>query len=118
MTENSLISVLIDNLKDYLNSRINLIFLKSSEKIFRILSILISNTILILFAVFFLLFASTAIALLISGYYGLPYLGFLIVAIFYLLFFLLMYVMRKPWLENKITDTFIEQYFMEENTNE
>lgn len=118
MEEKSHISNLIDHLKEYFTTRLNLLLLKSSQKTFKVLSSIISNTILIIFFIFFLLFVSIGMALLIGEYYHHLYIGFMAVAGGYLVIGLLVYLNRKKWLEENITNIFIKKFFMEDNHHE
>jgi hypothetical protein len=89
----------------YINNRIDLVKLEATEKVSKIVGILVSGLILGLLAFFVLLFVS-----IMAGYYfahllGGLFAGFSIVAGFYLLLFVAFAVWGRPWLMEKIADT-------------
>ena len=109
---------LIEHLKDYISNKIRILLLKSSQKSFYILSSIISSAILSAFFFLFFVFSGIALALLIGEYLHHLYLGFLTVSFLYLIVFTVLFINRKTWLEEKITDLFIKKFFMEEENNE
>ena len=114
MEQKSLFSNLIEHLKEYLSNKMRILLLKSSQKSFYILSSIISNSILALFFTLFLIFTSISLAFFIGEYFDHLYLGFLSVAVLYILIFFILFNNRKKWLEEKITNLLIKKFFMEE----
>lgn len=106
--ETNSFEALYEKAHDYLDTRIELTKLKAVDKVSAFVSAFITRLIILFFIIIIVLFASIATAFLI-GYAtgGLQY-GFFIVAGFYLLLVLLLYVFRKQWLRNPILDSIIK----------
>jgi hypothetical protein len=106
--ENSNTSSVLEHLKDYLNTHYELAVLKVSDKGSSILSEIISYVLLGLVGIFFLIFISFGIALLISQSIGNAYSGFLIVAGFYLLLGIVLFVSKDKLVKMPLLNMFIK----------
>jgi hypothetical protein len=106
--ENSNTSSVLEHLKDYLQTHYDLAVLKVSDKGSSILSEIISYTILAIIGVFFLIFLSFGIALLISQAIGNAYSGFLIVAGFYLLVGIIIFASKEKMVKLPLLNMFIK----------
>jgi Putative Actinobacterial Holin-X, holin superfamily III len=100
---------LTDQVKDYLNDRTDLAVLKISDKVSDILSTLIAGLILGLIFFFFLLFSSFALAQWLSNFLENEYLGYFIVALFYLAIGLIVYFTKEKWIKIPITNMIIKK---------
>lgn len=109
--------VLITNVKDYINTNIQLVKLKVTDKssaaIGGIVAILIVAFILILF----LVFVSTALAILISNLLDSTSSGFFIIAGVYLLAGILLFANREKWIIIPLGNAMIKSMMNEENSN-
>ncbi len=107
------IEELTDNVKDYINTRIELVKLKVSAKVAVILSNTLSSIILILFLFMFLIFISITGGFYFSKLTGGYVSGFLILSGIYLVLFLLFYAFRKQIIIEPMKDKIIKQIFDE-----
>jgi hypothetical protein len=109
MEENqSTVESLIDRLKSYAETRIDLIRLKSINKSSSFLALLISMIVVILIGFIAVLMLSVGIALLLGDLLGKNWYGFLIVAGFYLITGLVLYSLRDKWLKKPIANSMIK----------
>src|SRR6478609_7031951 len=86
---------LTEEVKEYVNVRIDLAKLNLAEKASKIAADTAAIFISAMIFLFFLFFASTGIALLLSSIIGKPYSGFLIVAGLYLVLGLVIWFARE-----------------------
>jgi hypothetical protein len=105
------IEELIDNLKRYSVSTVELIKLETVDRSSTILSNLISKAIIGLIIVLFLFFVSLGICLFLSEYFANTYLGFGVVAGFYLLLGIILLIGYKKLLVKPIRDKMIQEIF-------
>ena len=99
---------LIDKLKNYVETRIDLAKLKGINKASTILTLLISKVFIIIIAIFFILLASIGLALWLGDLLGKYYYGFFIVSGLYLIAGILVHVFRKSWLRPPIGNMLIK----------
>jgi Putative Actinobacterial Holin-X, holin superfamily III len=83
--EKSKVEDLTDELKEYLNTRADLAVLKISDKLSDIVSTMISGIVMAVVFFFFLLFSSFAFSIWLGNILENNYLGFLCVAVIYLI---------------------------------
>jgi ABC-type multidrug transport system fused ATPase/permease subunit len=102
---------LIDDLKDYLNIKLRIVALNLGENTAQIIASIISNGAILFFVALFLLFGSFAIAFGLGSLLSSISLGFLLVASFYLLLALAVYLCRRSCIEKPMTNFFIKQFF-------
>lgn len=115
MTVLDKIEALSDDLKVYFSTNVELVKLQALDRASAagagIASMLIIGTVMLMFAVF----ASVSAAVYLSILLGAYYIGFGIVAGFYLLAGIIMLVSRKQSLENPIRNTIIRNALREED---
>jgi len=99
---------LIDRVKIYVETRIDLLRLKAIDKSSSFLSLLLSMLVVILIGMIFFMLLNIGLALLIGELLGRVYYGFFIVAAFYLITGLIMYSLRDKWLKSPITNSMIK----------
>jgi len=97
--------------EQYIYDRVLLIKLQVVEKISRIVAKFFSALIIALLAFFVLLFISLVAAYFFAELTGSFYIGFGIVAAFYIILFVVVLMTRKGLVEKKITDEIIETIF-------
>ncbi len=107
------IEELTDNVKEYINTRIELMKLKVSAKLAVILSNAMSRIILILFLFMFIMFISITAGFWLSKLTGGYASGFLILSGIYLLLFILFFIFRKHIIIEPMKDKIIKQIFDE-----
>lgn len=85
---------LIDNIKEYVNIKIDTAKVVAAERSSRVIANLVAGIVLVLFFLFFLFFGSVALSILLGTWIGKAWAGFLIVAFFYLLAGIIMWTRR------------------------
>ena len=98
---------IINEVKSYVGTTAELYKLKASEKGAEIACLAIINIVLGIFASLILLFASIALALCLSSYFGKMYIGFLLVAGLYTFFSVIILLTKDKWLKGSLTDSII-----------
>lgn len=104
-------------LEQYVQDRVLLLKLQMVEKVSQLIALLFTGLTLALLAFFILLFVS-----IMAGYYfanitGSLYIGFGIVAIFYIILFVLIVSLRKKVIEKHIIDAVIK-IFMDKSASD
>ena len=100
---------LIDRVKNYVETRIDLLRLKAIDKSSSFLSFFISLIVVILISFISVILLSVGIALLLGDLLGKLYYGFFIVAGFYLITGLVLYSLKEKWLKAPIADSMIKK---------
>jgi|SRR5688572_14167366 len=100
-----------EDLKSYVNTTLELYKLKATEKGAEMASQVIINLVLAVMAAMVLLFASFALALLLSEYFDRMYLGFVIVAGVYALLGMIVYLLKNTWLKGTLVDSIIKSVY-------
>jgi hypothetical protein len=112
--ENNHFEKLTDNIKEYVNTRYDLITLKLTQKIAnigsQIVAIIIIGTVLSMF----LLFVNISIALYLSSVLNNNYAGFFIVTGFYLLLLLIFIIGKKRLILTPISNFIVKQILHDE----
>lgn len=93
----------------YLEAKTELWKLKAADKTTEALSTVASQLILVIVAIMILFALSIGVALWIGAWIGKNYIGFFIVAGFYLLIGLLIYANRNTWLKTPMYNNIINQ---------
>ena len=102
---------LINDVKDYAETRIALGKLKTIDKGTQIAGVLTVGVFVSIFILLFLFFISITVALVLATLLGKLYLGFLIVGSTYLLLGLLVYLKRDSWIRIPISNFLIKNFF-------
>ena len=113
MQENPLNSIeaLWQKISSYLETKILLLKLQAIDKSSAIIASIVSKLILLLAVIFFLFLINIGIALWIGSLLGKLYYGFFILAGFYIIVALLLYVFRKKLLKEPINNFLIKELF-------
>ncbi|HVY75668.1 MAG TPA: phage holin family protein [Puia sp.] len=109
MDQDASIKSLIEKSQEYLDTRLEIAKLRAVDKSSDALSTLVAVVLLIFFAVLFLLFVSIGLALYIGSLIGSAYTGFFIVAAFYGLLLLLIFIFRERWIKLPLTNLIIKK---------
>jgi hypothetical protein len=115
MEEKSKIDSLVNHVKEYAEQSFNLLLINLYEKVSRMISGATAAIILAVFGVIVLLFLSMGVALWIGRALGEIFLGFFIVAAFYMLVAAFLYMMRDKWIRLPVVNSVIRSiYYAEE----
>lgn len=107
--KDGVIDVLFEKTKDYVETRADLFKLKAIKKTAEVGSSLVSNIIVaVVFSCFFI-FLNIALGLWLGDLTGKVYLGFFILAAFYLIVGLLIYFNREKIINSPIADSIIKK---------
>jgi hypothetical protein len=109
---------LADNLKEYVNTRIEKAKLRAAEKTSHIVAHAVAAVIVTVVVLFFIVFASIALSLLLGEWIGKEWAGFLIVAGIYLLIAIIVWLTRKQLIQVPIMNSLIRQIFSKETEDE
>ena len=101
---------LLTDLKEYLNTRYELVVLKTIDKSSKVVSGISLYFIIFIIGIFLMLFSSIALALFLSEYYASIYKGFLAVSIVYFSLLILV-LLFKSAIKRKITNIMIRGIF-------
>lgn len=107
----SKVEELVGHVKDYVDNQIDTVKLSAAEKISKLLAGFISLAVSLLVLGLFILFASFALALAFGKLTGEWYWGFLIVAGFYLLLGIFIWMAREKLLRLPILNVLLKQLF-------
>jgi hypothetical protein len=100
---------LFEKLRDYADTRINLLKLKGIQKVSGFMSSLIASVVLVVLLCTVLLCITIGAALLIGRLIGETYIGFFIVGAVYLIIGLVFYKMRGKLIKTPISNKLIKE---------
>jgi hypothetical protein len=103
------IKTLVDQSKDFLESKIELTKLKAIDKSADVVSSAIVTVAILFLGSLFVLFISIAIALMLGNWLGSAHYGFLIVGAIYGLLLLLFFLQREKWIKTPIANGLINK---------
>lgn len=109
MTSTDSIKSLIDKSKDYLDTKIELTKLKTIDKSADVLSTVVVMVSMLFISVLLILFISLGLALLIGKWLGAYHYGFFVMAAFYAITLLVIYVKREKWIKTPIANELINK---------
>ena len=104
-----LIEDLFEKAEEYIKTNIQLAKLKATDKVAEIVGSLVTQVAIVVLAFFFLLMVNIGIAFWLGVVLGQTYYGFLIVAGFYAVLAILVYVFRKTIIKTPISNSIISQ---------
>lgn len=99
-----------DNIKEYINTRMESVKLSAAEKSSKILANAIAGVIVAIVFFFFIIFAGIALSFGLGEWIGKTWAGFLIVAILYLLIGIIAWAARGRLIRLPIMNTLIQQF--------
>jgi hypothetical protein len=100
-----------DNVRDYAETKLNIIKLKAISAGGSAVSGIIVGVALAILSIFIIMFLSFSAAYAISDAAGKPFLGFLIVAGFYIVLAILVVVLRDKMLTMPIVNSLLEKFY-------
>lgn len=101
---------LTDDAKEYLNLRVQVIRLNITEKIATALANFISTGAVVIFVLLFFVFAAIGVAYWLGNYFNNIALGFVSVAVFFILIALLLKLISKRSVKPGLTNMFIKDF--------
>lgn len=108
------IEEIVSHFKSYVNTKITRAKLDAAAKTSDMITFIVVRIMVTIIFFFFIIFASDAAAYAIGDYFGKVWLGFLLVAAFYLLAGLLMWFAREKMLRIPIMNAIIYRLFNQE----
>jgi hypothetical protein len=112
--ERERIEVVIDDIKEHLNTRYELVVLKAAERGSSLAAGIISQMLIAFISVLAIIILSFAAAYYISSVRNDQYSGFIIVGGVYLLLVMICVMFRKKLLSNPFRNMIIREFFKEE----
>jgi hypothetical protein len=112
------LSSLAEDLHDYVNIRFSLGRLKTAEKVSVLAGRLMAGMVLAFTAGIFLILVSIAAAIVVGKWLDNQWLGFLIVAAFYLLIGIIVWLARGPLIQLPVMNSLIHQLFAEDEEDQ
>lgn len=109
--------LLVDHIKEYVNNRIEITRLIAIEKGTAGMSNAISWLVLAFLFLFFIVFISFTLAIVLSMLIGNGYSGFLIVSLLYLTAGLILFWKKEKWIIEPISNLFIKNIFKDYNNS-
>ncbi|OSZ77623.1 hypothetical protein CAP36_14720 [Chitinophagaceae bacterium IBVUCB2] len=106
-----------DNVKDYINTRIESAKLSVAEKSSKLMANAMAAIIVTAILFFFFLFAGIALSLVLGEWVSNTWAGFLIVAALYLLIGLIVWSCREKIIRLPIMNALIKQFFADDEEN-
>jgi hypothetical protein len=104
-------TTLKDNIREYVDTQIKIAKLKAINKAGPLISGIIAGVLLAFLGIFILIFLSISAALGISTVTGHPYLGFLLVGIFYLIVAVLIVALKDKLLTMPIINALLKKFY-------
>lgn len=109
---------LADNIKEYVNVKLDAVKLSVAEKSSKIFSNVIASSIFALTIIFFLIFFSVALAYFLAKFLGNTWSGFLIVSGIYLLIALLVLAFKERMIRIPLINSILSQMFKDDDGEE
>ncbi|MBA3647118.1 MAG: phage holin family protein [Chitinophagales bacterium] len=101
---------IINKTGDYIETRIELLRLKTVSKSSEVASMILANAVILILAMLFLLTFNIGIAFWIGDLLGKYAYGFLIVAAFYGVAGFLFYIFRNQWIKEPVNNFIIRKF--------
>ena len=108
------IEALSKNTHDYINTRIEEVKFELAEKSSELVANLVAGLTVAVMLLFFVLFASIALALSLSKWLETSWAGFLIVALLYLFIGLCIWLGRRMFIQLPVMNSIIKQLFKQD----
>ena len=105
------IQLLIDRAGDYLETRLELLKLKATQKSSDVVSSIASTVIMVSIMIMFFIILNIGLALLIGELLGKSYYGFFALAGFYLLAGLIFSAFKNKWVKEPVTNSIIKKVY-------
>jgi uncharacterized membrane protein YkvI len=113
--ENQNVESILDQLKEYVNTRVNLAMMVAADKGSQLFANLVTDGFVLICLILAFLFGSLALGFYLSELIGNTYGGFAIIALFYFIIALIVYLIKDRFLEKPIINAVIRKMFKERN---
>ncbi|MEX0635998.1 MAG: phage holin family protein [Ferruginibacter sp.] len=100
---------LFEKAKDYVETRLELFKLKTALTTSEVVAELVGRIVLILFITIVVVLLNIGMALWLGEVLGKNYYGFLILAGFYSLLSVILYIFRKKWIKSPVSNAIIKK---------
>lgn len=104
-----LIEDLFEKVEEYAKTNVELIKLKATDKVADIVGSLVAKIAIVILAFFFILMINIAIAFWIGNAMGKTHYGFFVVAGFYALITIVLFIFQDKFIKSPINNSIIEQ---------
>ena len=104
-----MIESLFEKTVDYGKTSFLLVKLRTLNKTSDVVSSLLANTVVLIFALLFMLFLSLGLAIWVGEILGNIFYGFFVIAAFYGLTGILIHLFLHKWIKKLVSDRFIEK---------
>lgn len=115
MEETNKFEKMFTDVKDYAETRIDIVALNAQDKVSGMMSSIASIMILGVLLIFTVMFLSISGAWFLGEYLHSPSMGFLIVAVFYLILGVILYIKREDWIKMPIINSILKKISFHEN---
>jgi Zn-dependent protease with chaperone function len=112
------VEVLLERGETYAKTTLQLFKLKATDQVARIVSNIASGFVILILLILLFINLNIGIALVIGDLLGKIRLGFMIMAGFYGLMGLFVYLFRDRWIKNPVSNVVIAQLLKEEQTDD
>jgi len=109
MEELNKVEKLAAHIKEYAETKFDLVVLNAQDKFTNVLSSLVASATGIVLCIFVLLFASVGVALWLGDCFQSPFIGFFCVAGFYLLVAVIVIINRNKWIREPMTNSLLKK---------
>lgn len=118
MEELKKIEDLLDHIRSYINTRVDEVKLALAERASAVIALIIARTVVHIFFLLCLLFASIAAAYALGPWLGATWRGFLLVAALYLLLGLVIWAAKERLIRIPVMNAIIQQLFQNNPNDE
>jgi uncharacterized membrane protein YqjE len=115
MEETNRLEKMATDIKEYAETRLDIMVLNAQDKAANVVSSIATALIMVILGGFILLFLSIGAAWYLGEYLQKPSIGFLSVAVFYLLVASVLYFNREKWIQLPIINAIIKKVTFHEN---
>jgi hypothetical protein len=115
MEEQNKLEKMVSDIKEYAETRFDIIVLNTQDKATHVISSIATSVILGVLGFFILVFVSIGGAWALGEYFNSPSIGFFSVAGFYLLVAILLYINREKWIQMPIINSILKKITFHEN---
>jgi hypothetical protein len=115
MEEKAKIETIIQDVRHYIETRMKILLLDTTDKASSTISSIASMLLLAVSLIFVLLFLSIGAALWIGNSFGETSMGFLIIGLFYLVVGIILYAGRKSIIKTPVANSMLNSFYSDEN---
>jgi hypothetical protein len=117
MDEKTPVEVLLEQVQAYTRTSIQLLKLKTTEKLAEMVSGIASNLVILVIFILFFVNLNIGLALLLGALLGKSWLGFVIISGGYAIIGFVIYLFRESWIKQPVSNSIITQLLKDETEN-